>query len=182
MAVAYQNNINTNQQIVWRMTEICPSEYFGDFGDFDKQSTGGNLRLLISNKKFINYQLKFQEQFNRLKQYFDGMGIVEAKLKFSSSLSPILYLNPDSLSMELTYEKSIFYTIKKGIYTIFIQHNLDIENEEDDEAILSIFKNDEKLPSCAGGLATIMQEASSVIRDSIEYRFEPTSNIYELSY
>jgi hypothetical protein len=49
--------------------------------------------------------------------------------------------------MELTHEQSAFFTIKKNDYTFFIQHFLNEIDEDDDEAILTVFKGNEKLPS-----------------------------------
>jgi len=181
MAVAYQHNINTPQEIIWRKEESSECEDLFYVDHFDKHRTGGSLRLLISNKKFITYFISFKAQFKKLQQHFGEIDINEAKLKFANSLSSILFLNPDLLSMELMYDKSIFYTIRKGTYTIFLQHNIDV-NDEDDEAILSIFQNDKKLPSYAGPLKSVMNEFSNIIAQSIEYKFETPIHTNELSY
>jgi hypothetical protein len=64
--------------------------------------------------------------------------------------------------MELTHEQSAFFTIKKSDYTFFIQHFLNEIDEDDDEAILTVFKGNEKLPSYAGSLSKTISELNSV--------------------
>ena len=64
--------------------------------------------------------------------------------------------------MELTHEQSAFFTIKKNDYTFFIQHFLNEIDEDDDEAILTVFKGNEKLPSYAGSLLKTISELNSV--------------------
>ena len=49
-------------------------------------------------------------------------------------------INPSAISLELTHEQSVFYTIKKADYTLYFQHFLNDTEEDEDEAILTIFK------------------------------------------
>jgi len=65
--------------------------------------------------------------------------------------------------MEVTYDQSIFYTVKKGEYIFFIEHFLDTINDDEDEAILTVFKGDDKLPSYAGNLYETLREINVVL-------------------
>ena len=101
------------------------------------------------DKQFVQIESAFKNQFDKLANYYDGIDINFAKQKLALSLSLILELCPDVLTVELTPEKSIFYTLKKDDFTFFFQHFIEV-NEDDDEAILTGFKGKSKLPSYAG--------------------------------
>ena len=74
------------------------------------------------------------------------------------SINDLLRIDPDVITLELTYEGSIFFTIKKGNYTVFIQHFIDPHSLEDgdDEAFLTIFDGKEKLPSFSGQINDVI--------------------------
>ena len=78
--------------------------------------------------------------------------------------------------MELTHEQSAFFTIKKSDYTFFIQHFLYEIDEDDDEAILTAFKGNEKLPSYAGSLSQTISELSSILEPDSLFNFHLSLN------
>jgi hypothetical protein len=143
------------------------SPYEGTFSDIINSN---------SDNKFISIKKTFKAQFELLEEYFADVNFIEADEKLSLSLSSLLASNPDVISMELTHEKSAFFTIKKRDYTFFIQHFLDEIEEDDDEAILSVFKGNQKLPSYAGSLSQTLSELISLLEPVSTFKFHIALN------
>lgn len=114
-------------------------------------------------KQICEYNIDIEKQYEKLSEYYKDISFVEIKKEFSKSLLKILKFNPDVLTMELTTERSVFYTFIKNNHSIFIQHYLDITNANDDEAILTAFGGDSKLPSFAGSLDETLNELKEII-------------------
>ncbi len=122
---------------------------------------GGNSYII--DKQFVQFEGVFKSQFENLSHLYGGLDFNLAKQKFAESISSLLELCPDAISMELTHERSIFYTIKKDDYTFFLQHFFEHQDEDEDEAIVTIFRGVNKLPSFAGTLGDTILEISSYI-------------------
>ena len=75
----------------------------------------------------------------------------------------LLLFKPDIISEELVEKYCIFYTIRKDDFTFFLTYYLEEIGEGDDEAIVTIFKNKEKLPSYAGSLKQAIIEINYLI-------------------
>ena len=133
-----------------------------------------------SDKDYIKFETQFIKQFEKLSEFFKDVTFEEIKEEFSMSLSEILKLKPEILTMELTSERSVYYTFIKNDYSVFIQHYLNVLDPDDDEAILTAFKNDSKLPSFAGSLDETLDELRDIIYPSSEVK--SWSPRYELSY
>jgi len=118
--------------------------------------------LGYTDKDYIRFEKLFVSQFEN-SEYFNNADLNKALEGFSNSISELLKLNPDVLTMELTSEKSVYYTFIKNDFTIFIQHYLDILDFDDDEAILTVFKGDSKLPSFGGNLYEALNELKDVL-------------------
>jgi len=118
---------------------------------------------------FSRIRNSFEEQFQKLSEHFKDLDKNEVKNKLDLSLIGLLLINPDVISMELTWEKSLFYTLKKDRYTFFIQYFLDEIESEDDEAIMTVFENDNKLPSYAGILQDVI--------DTLQKYFSPRRSL-----
>lgn len=133
-----------------------------------------------TDKDYIKFETLFIKQFEKLSEYYKDVDFEDIMVEFSLSLSEILKLNPDVITMELTAEKSVYYTFLKDDYSIFIQHYLNISDTEDDEAILTAFKGDLKLPSFAGNLDETLIELKEIIYPSNQTK--SWLPCYELSY
>ena len=135
-------------------------------------SSLGIFQISNSDRKFIHFEKSFKNQFELLSAYFENLTFQEANEKLSSSLISLLNINPDAISMELTRDKSIFYTLKKKDYTFFIQHFLNEIEEDEDEAILTVFKDDNKLPSYAGSLLQTISELNTLLEPANTSKLE----------
>jgi|SRR6185437_12454792 len=187
---AHINEFNSNQQVVWIAKNYTGSGSTGllrdNFSDdeivffhskqpgFRENYPGTYNSILISNsdRKLIHFEKSFKNQFELLSAYFQNLNFQEANEKLSSSLISLLNINPDVISMELTRDKSIFYTLKKQDYTFFIQHFLNEIEDDEDEAILTVFKDDNKLPSYAGSLLQTISELNTLLEPSNTSKLE----------
>lgn len=130
------------------------------------KGTANNVFVSEIDKKFISLQQSFKTQFESLKNFYKEIDFEAANKKFSFSLSQLFEAHPDIIFMELTHEQSVFYTIKKDEYTFYIQHFLNEVDDDDDEAILTVFKGNDKLPSYAGGINKTIYELKCVLSPS----------------
>ena len=82
-------------------------------------------------------------------------------------LSILLTLDPDQISNFLLVEDeaSVHFTIKKDEFTFFVQFLVDPE-DYDDQAILSVYRNDIKLRSHAG----TFEEINCAIMELLDYK------------
>jgi hypothetical protein len=151
---------------------IFHSNQFGS----KKQYEGTVIDNSNADKEFIKFKKLFKAQYETLAEYFAAVNFIAADEKLSLSLNSILSTNPDVISMELTHEQSAFFTIKKNDYTFFIQHFLNEIDEDDDEAILTVFKGNEKLPSYAGSLSKTISELNSVLEPENPFNFQLSLN------
>ena len=155
--------------------EAFPIFHRNQFGS-KKQYEGTVIDNSNADKEFIKFKKSFKAQYETLAEYFADVNFIAADEKLSLSLSSILSTNPDVISMELTHEQSAFFTIKKSDYTFFIQHFLYEIDEDDDEAILTAFKGNEKLPSYAGSLSQTISELSSILEPDSLFNFHLSLN------
>jgi len=108
--------------------------------------TGSDLSVIESNNKFINLLTSLNEQFSQLSHYYNNQPRINKV--FSQACSYLLELNPDKISVELTYNDSIEFAFKKNDFTFFFE--LFIEDSHADEVIYSSYYKSTKRPSYAG--------------------------------
>jgi hypothetical protein len=177
----YANTGSTGSVMYAYSDEAFPFFHSNQFGSKSPyEGTLSDISISDSDKKFINFKKAFKAQFDSLSEYFSDVNFNVANEKLSLSLSSLLASNPDVISMELTHEQSAFFTIKKSDYTFFIQHFLNEIDEDDDEAILTVFKGNEKLPSYAGSLSQTISELISVLEPVSTFKLHLSLN--ELSF
>jgi hypothetical protein len=107
----------------------------GDQAFYQKQT------LRPQTKTFLKYFKKFITEFELNKDILTEYSKEEIENKFTSSLSYFLTLDPESLSTEVTEDKSLFYTIRKDNSTFYIDQYMNSENAEDEFVVTSFDKN-----------------------------------------
>lgn len=125
---------------------------------YTNYQTTVNIEKNSTVKQVIKYKDIFLSELNRLSHYYADIDKKRANNFLSKSLNFLLDLNPDQFTLELTTDKSIFYTFKKDDFTFFISHFLDVLDEDDDEIAYALFKNNTKEPSYAGDFETFQSE------------------------
>ena len=116
-----------------------------------------------STRRFINLEQSFLQQFEKRQDHFPGLTEYFAKEKMKQSAEPLLFCAPDTISLQLTQDGSIYYTVRKNDIAIYLDHFLIDEFDGRDEAIVSIFKKDEKLLDFGGTLEETMLQLSEVL-------------------
>jgi len=79
------------------------------------------------------------------------------------SAEVLLQCFPDRISLEITNEGSIFYTVRKNDITIYFQHFLVDEFDGADEAIVSVFKGENPLLNYGGSLSDTINQLNVVL-------------------
>lgn len=137
---------------------------FGTETSINQSATVFNYEQFNDNKKFLKLQSKLRLQIKAKKDYYKDIAIQTIENEFASCTNDLLEIKPDLISVELTSEKSLFYIIKKNTYTLFFQYFLS-ENKlnEYEEALLSVFHNDSKLPSFEGDKRMVVSYAKDLV-------------------
>jgi hypothetical protein len=116
-----------------------------------------------TTRRYIKLEQSFLHQFEQQASNFAGQTkyVLQEKMKISSEL--LLHCFPDAISLQLTDEGSLFYTVRKNDIHIYLQHYLFDEFDGTDEAIVSVFRGDEKLLDYGGTLAETIAQLSAVL-------------------
>jgi len=114
-----------------------------------------------SNRQFIKLEQSFNKQLVNSSEIFGDQKEFSLREKMKNSAEALLDCLPDKISLRLTDEGSIFYTVIKGDLKVYLQHFLIDEFDESDEAILSIFQGDDNLLNYAGELSEVIVQFST---------------------
>jgi hypothetical protein len=113
-----------------------------------------------TTRQFIKLEQSFLQQLDQQNFNFQDQRqyVLQEKMKISSEL--LLHCFPDAISLQLTEDKSIFYTIRKNNIHIYLQHYLIDEFDGTDEAIVSVYSGNDKLLDYGGTLAEAIAQLS----------------------
>lgn len=119
-------------------------------------------------KSFIKLEQSFLNQLEEMRDVYSNQSKYQLQEKMKLSADALLSSFPDKISLELTHEGSIFYTVLKNDFKIYFQHFLVDEFDETEEAIVSVFKEDLNILNFAGTLdETIAQLGKMLNKYSI---------------
>lgn len=119
-----------------------------------------------STRQFIKLEQSFLKQLNDNVELFKDQSRFSLQEKMKISAEAILDCMPDKISLQLTEERSIFYTIIKDDLKIYFQHFLFEEFDECDEAIISIFIGNDNVLNYAGEFSEVINEYSRFMMTS----------------
>jgi len=107
-------------------------------------------------KLFVKYFQKFDKEYNQNVDSLKKYSAEWVRKKFVSSLSYFLTLNPDALSIEISEDATLFYTIKKNNFTFYIDQYIDSEDNVDEEFVLTTFNKNEMGITKSGNILSIL--------------------------
>lgn len=84
-----------------------------------------------------------------------------------SLVNRFMSLSHDAFSAEIIDKDSIFYTLKKDDYSFYIQHYFEKEDNGFD-AIVTIFKGDDRIGKVDGDIETVFAVIESTILNKNE--------------
>ena len=94
--------------------------------------------------------IRLKENFNNELNRFEEGARALASEVFESSLFYLSKVSPDKIIVELTDDYSLYYSIIKNDFSIFLEEYMD-----DREVIVSLFKNDVKQKSLSGNIESV---------------------------
>ena len=133
-------------------------------GEWMATPADGNTRQFIQlEQRFVHQFAKYAAAFPHLKEY-----AAREKMRLSADL--LLSCSPDSISLQLSNEGSIFYTVRKYDITIYFDHYLCEQYDGRDETLITVFKKDDKILELAGTLeATALKLSTILASESISF-------------
>lgn len=140
------------------------SRHTGGIGDIDmlnsysapiaKDNSGYVLRTYGFNNQLIEINEKFK------KELYTSVNINKplAIKAYRESINLILGLNPDKISLEITESDSIYYTVLRKDFSIYIEEYID-----DNEVNVVSFKKGVKQVSFSGTIQEVIFKINSMI-------------------
>ncbi len=157
-------------QQAWNGTNIDKVLIRGYEMTSNSSSTVFNYEQFNNNKKFLKLQSNLKKQIEAKKEFYRNISSNSIESEFALCTNDLFEIKPDLISVELTTEQSLFYTIKKNSFTLFFQHFLFENNFNDvEESLLSVFNNDSKLPSIEGDRSTVISHAKRLVLQEHSY-------------
>jgi hypothetical protein len=106
-----------------------------------------------TNRQFIKLEQTFLEQLESNKELFENQNQYALKEKMKLSSDILLNCYPDKISLNITEEGALFYTIIKDTLKIYFTHYLIDEFDDTDEAIVSVFDCENNIFNYGGTLS-----------------------------
>ena len=126
--------------------------------DFNQLFTQNN----ISNKQFVKFENLLTKQYNTFSDIYVNLPLEKIKELTSGVVSFLLSFSPDSFSLELTGEESIFYTLKKDSFSVYIHQFFETE-EDGFNATLVVFNGEQKIESINGNINNLINSINHQI-------------------
>jgi hypothetical protein len=150
-------NNNTPEKLAKRLqADVTPLRITNDFGiDFA-------LSIQVS-QQFARHL--FEKESGHIKR----LKIVQM---FVQSVSQLLLVRPDNLSVEITSVPSLFLFARTKDFTIYLESFFDEGTGKHEESVLNVFRNKEIIFSDGGNLETMLK--------ALDHCFEPPQTNYSL--
>jgi hypothetical protein len=135
-------------------------------GDFKNNSMDDNSYLHTSfnnNRQFIHLQQSFTQCLDQNLSVFEGQNNYVLDEKMRLSADALLNYCPDKISLQVTDEGSIFYTLSKDELSIYFQHFLIDDQDGSDEAIITVYKGEENILNYGGSLVDTLGMMNSIL-------------------
>lgn len=127
-------------------------------------ATGRDFQSNNSDRQFIKIFKSFKEKIKQA-DIPEGQSEFLWLEKMKVSASELLdIIHPDRISLDLTHENSIFYTMLKNDIVIFFEHFLVEDHDDNDEAGFTAFRGNQKLTNYGGSLHESLYELSTRIK------------------
>ncbi len=117
-----------------------------------------------NTRQFIKLDQAFRKLLKEYPEDFRDKTNYELTELMKLSADALLKIFPDKISLQLTEEGCIFYTIKKNNITIFFSHYLTANLNDLDESIITIYEGENNLLNYAGELWQTINEANKILR------------------
>lgn len=119
-----------------------------------------------SDRQFIKLLESFKQKSQEL-EIPDGQSEYSWTEKMKISANELLeIIRPDKISLDITHDKSIFYTLIKNDITIFFEHFLVDEYDENDDAGFTAFRSQKKIANYGGTLHDSFYELGLQLKGS----------------
>lgn len=109
------------------------------------------------SKTFVRYMQKFLKHYEAVKDKISGYSEPDIRKKVENSLSELLLINAEAMSVELTEEDTLFFTIKKSNYSFYIDQYLRSDFNDDNEFVMTMFKETKMFSSKSGDLQYLVK-------------------------
>ncbi|MBO9561412.1 MAG: hypothetical protein J7621_01515 [Niastella sp.] len=148
-------------------TDNCANTYYSTILPFTSHTTVGlNTPIDNSNTLLIKMENAWKKQYEERREEFQ-LNDYELTEKMRLSTDILLQCSPDKMSLEVTTDKSIFYTTIKNDITIYVEHYIEVRDFVDDldELIVTVFRGNERVFNYGGNFWDTVNKLQPVLQD-----------------
>lgn len=116
-----------------------------------------------NNRQFIRLYETFNSALKKMPKLTEEQTLYSLleKMKFSSNL--LLKFNPDRISLQLTDDGAIYYTLLINNITLYVSQYLNADVEGIDEFLVSVFLGEENLLNATGNMNEILYSLNKTL-------------------
>lgn len=115
---------------------------------------------ILQEKKHFDDLIQLREKFNAELDKFHDVSEQLAVKCFNTSLAYLSSLAPDKITVEVTNNDSLYFSIVKGNYSIYLEEYID-----DGEIIVTMYKEGVKQNSISGNLGYVYARLRDITAD-----------------
>lgn len=139
------------QHQVKALCYVLNESYFSD----------NTILLQNTSKAFVNHLRNVIKEYELLRDYFPNVSQQNLINKLQPSLLSFVKMDSDILSVELSKDETIFFTMKKNEFVFYIEQYLeDVIDEE--EFVLTAFRKNNITINRSGSLSKIVSTMNSL--------------------
>lgn len=127
---------------------------------FDKGRDYRNLATIsvLKDEEYTDKLINLHREFKKQKGKITTVSHSMATKKFQQNLQLIFKLEPDKIVLEITDDDSIFFTLVRDSYKIYIEYYLD-----DDTTMSILYENDKEINSFSGSINYAIEKTISIL-------------------
>ncbi len=126
-----------------------------DLPNYKVNENGLNLSNILNSETYIHLLRKMETELQNSIDYYDPRNDIRTlQEKFAKVLPKIFQLNPEQINSELTYNRSIIFTILVRNTIYYLESFFDAK-DLDDEGIFSTFDKSKGVKSFAGSMKEV---------------------------
>jgi hypothetical protein len=130
--------------------------------EFTHDQSGASSSRLNTDQQFIELCRNFEVSL-RNSHLFENNNVFQLKERMKYCADALLNYEPDTITLQVTSEKGLFFTMRKNLFTVYFQYFPVEEFDNSSEAQVSIFNGEENLFNFDGTLTGALKIVSKYL-------------------
>jgi hypothetical protein len=128
-----------------------------------EKNTGVLPKIYDADRLFLKLHEAFKNQLRDNRELFQGKSDYELMERMHVSAELLIAFEPEKISLQLTNDRAVYYTVIKNHITLFFSHYLDCDTNDTDEVLLSIYYGKNNVLNYAGEMDEAIAAANNIL-------------------